>query len=156
MQPETDLEAITDAVLTASRVLVNIASRSIADVGDEVTPPQFRALVVLHSRGPLTAGVLADELQIAPSTLTRLCDRLATKALIAREPVEGNRREVRLTVTRAGSRIVGTVSRRRRAELRKVVSAMEDRERRSLVRVLEAFAAAAGEVPDDQWYLAWE
>jgi DNA-binding MarR family transcriptional regulator len=156
MQPTADLEAITDAVLTASRVLVNIASRSLSGLGDEVTLPQFRALVVLHSRGPLAAGVLADELQIAPSTLTRLCDRLASKGLIERQQVEGNRREVRLAVTGAGSRIVGAVSRRRRAELRKVVSSMGDAERRSLVRALEAFAVAAGEVPDDQWYLAWD
>lgn len=156
MQSSTDLEAITDAVLTASRVLVNIASRSLNDLGDDVTLPQFRALVVLHSRGPLTAGALADDLQIAPSTLTRLCDRLTAKDLIARAPVEGNRREVRLVITDEGSRIVGSVSRRRRLELRKVVSAMDDRDRRSLVRALEAFAAAAGEVPDDQWYLAWE
>jgi DNA-binding MarR family transcriptional regulator len=155
MQSSADLESITDAVLTASRVLVNIASRSLADLGDEVTLPQFRALVVLHSRGPVTAGALAEELQIAPSTLTRLCDRLAAKDLIAREQVEGNRREVHLAITGTGSQVVSSVSHRRRAELRKIVSAMDDRQRRSLVRALEAFASAAGELPDDQWYLAW-
>ena len=39
-------------MLTASRVLVAIAARSLADVGEEVTLTQYRSLVVLASRGP--------------------------------------------------------------------------------------------------------
>ncbi len=43
---------LVDAVLSASRVLVAIAARSLADVGEEVTLTQYRSLVVLASRGP--------------------------------------------------------------------------------------------------------
>jgi DNA-binding MarR family transcriptional regulator len=155
MQRQTDLDAITDAVLGASRVLVSVASRSLADAADEVTLPQYRALVVLQSRGPQPAHALASELQIVPSSATRLCDRLVAKGLIAREPLEGNRRELRLTVTDAGARIVGAVSRKRRTELHQVVSAMDEPDREQLLRVLEAFNRAAGEVPENEWYLGW-
>ncbi len=150
-----DLEAITDAVLGVSRVLVSIASRSLGDVADEVTLAQYRALVVLQSRGPQSANALASELQIAPSTATRLCDRLVAKSLVARRTPEANRREVRLMVTEAGAAIVGEVSRRRRVELRKVVTAMADRDRAELVRSLEEFNRAAGETPENGWYLGW-
>ena len=43
---------MVDAVLTASRVLVAIAARSLADAGEEVTLTQYRSLVILASRGP--------------------------------------------------------------------------------------------------------
>jgi DNA-binding MarR family transcriptional regulator len=150
-----DLEALTDAVLGASRVLVAIASRSLTVAESQVSLPQYRALVVLQSRGPQSASVLASELGIAPSTGTRLCDRLESKGLIVREAAEGNRREVRVRATEDGAAIVAAVSRRRRAELRKVVSAMPDPDRQTLVRALEVFNEAAGEVPEDDWYLGW-
>jgi len=41
-----------DTVLAASRALVAVAARSLAAAGDEVTLPQYRALVVLAARGP--------------------------------------------------------------------------------------------------------
>jgi DNA-binding MarR family transcriptional regulator len=155
VQPSDDLDAITDAVLGASRVLVAVASRSLARAADEVTLPQYRALVVLQSRGPQPAHALATELRIAPSSATRLCDRLVAKGLIAREQLEANRREVRLEVTDEGARIVASVSRTRRRELRKIVSTMPEDDRQELVRVLESFNRAAGEVPEDDWYLGW-
>lgn len=150
----TGVDEVTDAVLSASRALVAIASRSLAGTG-EVTIAQYRALVVLQSRGPQSAQRLAAELGVAPSTATRMCDRLVAKGLIAREPVAGNRREVRLVATAAAAEVVGAVNRRRRRELRTIVSAMPERDRRALVRALESFNRAAGEVPEDDWYLGW-
>ncbi len=38
-------EDLVDAVLRASRALVAVAARSIAQAGDAVTLPQYRALV---------------------------------------------------------------------------------------------------------------
>ena len=61
--------------MTASRVLVAIAARSLAAAG-EVTLPQYRALVVLASRGPQRAVDLAGVLGVNPSSATRLVDRL--------------------------------------------------------------------------------
>lgn len=148
------VEDVTDAVLTASRALVAIASRSLADTG-AVTVAQFRALVVLQSRGPQSAQQLAAELSVAASTVTRMCDRLVTKKLIERDAATEDRREVRLMVTAAGVEIVGEVSRRRRRELRKIVSAMPERDRAALVRALDSFNRATGEVPEDDWYLGW-
>lgn len=141
-------------MLSASRALIAIASRSLADAGT-VTIAQYRALVVLQSRGPQSAQQLATELGVAPSTATRMCDRLVAKELIAREAAAQNRREVRLMITPAGAEVVGAVSRRRRRDLRRIVSAMPERDRAALVRALESFNRAAGEVPEDDWYLGW-
>lgn len=91
------------AILTASRVLVAIAARSLAEISTEITLPQYRALIVLASRGPQQAGDLAHALGVAPSTITRLCDRLIDKGLISRRRAEVSidRRRVEIELTRA-------------------------------------------------------
>lgn len=147
-------EAFTDAVVTASRVLVAIAARSMT-VAEGVTLPQYRTLVVLASRGPQSLQHLADELGVAPSTASRMCDRLVAKALIDRAVVPGNRREVQLGITTKGATIVNAVTRRRRAEIKKIITQMPAKRRTDLITALESFAAAAGETPDDQWFLGW-
>ena len=71
-----------------------VAARSLAAVDDDVTLPQYRALVVLAARGPQLVGQLADTLAVHPSTATRLCDRLVVKKLVERavSPENGARR----------------------------------------------------------------
>ena len=150
------LDEVTDAVLTASRVLVAIAAGSIAPIEDQVTLSQYRALVVLHGRGPQSLAQLAAELQVVPSTATRMCDRLERKRLIERRPVPENRREVEVRIADAGRRIVAQVARHRRKTLRAIVDRLDDGERAALVQALSAFAEAAGEVPEQQWYLGWD
>ena len=45
-------EAAVDAVLTASRALVAVATMSLGAAAEDTTIAQYRALVVLASRGP--------------------------------------------------------------------------------------------------------
>jgi hypothetical protein len=72
---------MVDAVLTASRVLVAIAARSLADAGEEVTLTQYRSLVILASRGPQSLAALAEAVAVTPPTASRLCERLVRKGL---------------------------------------------------------------------------
>jgi DNA-binding MarR family transcriptional regulator len=149
------LDEITDAVLLVSRALVAVAARSLAAVENKVTLPQFRALVVLSSRGPVNSGELADELSIHPSTATRLCDRLATKSLVTRTAHPDNRREVVLSITEHGQRIVDEVTASRRREIAAIVRRVPHELRTAMVPALQAFADAAGEVPEQSWSLGW-
>lgn len=155
MQQPPDVDRLTDAALTASRALVAIAARSVASVADDVTLPQFRALVVLASRGPQPPHALADELGVVPSTVTRMCDRLERKGLVARSSHPTNRRELSVALTEAGRSVVDEVTRSRRLELRRVLSRLPAAERGAVVDAFEAFARAAGEVPEQGWYLGW-
>lgn len=148
-------DEVTDAVLLASRVLVAVAARSLADVSDDVTLPQYRALVVLTSRGPQPLGVLAEQLDVNPSTATRLCDRLVRKGLVDRRPSETSRREVEVSVTKAGKHLVDTVTRRRRREIGRILEAVPAHRQTLLVEALRDFASAAGEVPEQAWSLGW-
>ncbi len=143
---DEELEQVTDAVLMASRVLVAVASRSIAAVDDSVTLPQFRALVVLE-QAPRTVGDLAHELRVQPSTATRLCDRLVSKRLVVRTTDPSNRREVTVRLSASGRRLVNAATVRRRTEIARIMERVPARHRAAIVKALDAFRAAAGEEP---------
>jgi DNA-binding MarR family transcriptional regulator len=147
---------LVDALLSASRAMVALAARSLADLAADVTLPQFRALVVLAAQGPQRAADVAAELRVNPSTGTRMCDRLVRKGLIRRTRIAGDRRVVRLTLTPAGRALVAEVTRRRREDLARIVAAIPTRSYGPMVTALQAFTEAAGELPDDQWWLGWQ
>jgi len=152
-----DLDAVTDAVLTASRALVAVAARSLARHEGDVSIGQFRALVVLAGPEPLRPMDLANALAVDPSTVTRLCDRLERKGLISRRREQADRRQVELSLTAVGHELVDRVTRQRRAEIRRIVEGVPARDRGSLVRAFTAFNASAGErLVEDQPSRAWE
>lgn len=142
-----DIDGTTDALLAASRALVAVAARSLADVND-VTLPQFRALVVLMRPTAVTVGDLAEALDIQPSTATRLCDRLEHKRLIRRHPgASADRRETTVSLTAKGHRLVTRVTARRRRDIGAIVASMSVADRRHAIAGLRSFGEAAGELP---------
>lgn len=147
------LESPGDVLLRASRALVAIAARSLVPVEDQVTLAQYRALVVIASRGPLRPADLAAELDVTPSTATRLCDRLSRKQLIERAHRESDRREVELSLSADGRKLVNEVTARRRRDLRRILSSIPAEEQAQLVDSMRIFTAAAGELPEGSWSL---
>jgi DNA-binding MarR family transcriptional regulator len=152
----SEQDSVIDAVLTASRVLVAVAARSLAEVADEVTLTQYRALVVLASRGPQSLAALADELAVTASTASRLCDRLVRKRLVRRREDPRDRRAVRLALTPEGRALVDAVTERRRTEIADLLKGIPDEAQRSMVQALRLLGQAAGEVPEQQWSTGWD
>jgi DNA-binding MarR family transcriptional regulator len=146
---------LADAVVTASRVLVAVAARSLTEE-ETVSLPQYRALVVLASRGPQRPVDLAQALNVDPSTATRMCDRLEGKGLITRRRDEVDRRVVVLDLSAGGRRLVDRVTRRRRKEIGQILTAIDPKERANLIRAFTAFGRAAGEAPEGSWQRSWE
>ncbi|MGI5240682.1 MarR family winged helix-turn-helix transcriptional regulator [Dactylosporangium sp. CA-139066] len=155
MDAGIDAAEAVEALLAASRALVGIAARSLADIDPDVTLPQYRALVVLAARGPQRVADISAELQVAASTGTRMCERLVRKGLARRSRPSSDRRVVRLTLTAAGRRLVQRVTASRRKQLAAVVAATADMWHPAVAPALRAFAAASGEVPEDEWWLGF-
>jgi DNA-binding MarR family transcriptional regulator len=149
-------DTIVDAVLTASRVLVAIAARSLGDVADEVTMTQYRTLVVLASRGPQSLAALAEAVDVTPPTATRMCDRLVRKSLVVRRHDRGDRRLIRLTLAKKGHDLVAAVTQRRRTEIARLLQAIPAEQQRALVDALGYLTQAAGEVPEQDWSTGWD
>ncbi len=148
---------MVDAVLSASRVLVAIAARSLADLdeAEDVTLTQYRSLVVLASRGPQGMASLAEALGVTPPTASRLCERLVRKGLVRRRTDRNDRRQVKVALTEAGRRLVDVVTARRRQQIADLLSAVPEDARRSVVAGLQLLADAAGEVPEQDWSTGW-
>ena len=144
-------EAAVDAVLSASRTLIAVATRSLGAAAEETSIAQYRALVVLASRGPQRLTDLADALGVAPSTAGRMCDRLVRKGLVRRHRARADRRAVLVSVTAAGRGVVDQATVRRRELIAGILRNLPAGQQLEVARALAAFAAAAGEVPDSQW-----
>lgn len=155
--PDDDVEAVTRAVLTASRLLVAISARSLASCEDRVTLPQFRLLVVLSSHGSAKLVQLAEQLAVNPSTAMRMVDRLVAAGLVDRRTNPVNRRETVLSLTEDGGELVADVTARRRAEIRSVVERLSSNERAALIGALHTFSEAGEEppAPADDHPLGW-
>jgi DNA-binding MarR family transcriptional regulator len=143
-------DTMVNALLTASRLLVAVSARSLASVEESLTLPQFRMLVVLGTRGPMSLSRLAEGLGVQPSTAMRMIDRLAAAGMVVRGTTPEDRRTTVISLTKAGRRVVDEATERRRAEIAEIVAAMPEGQRDHLVAALRAFAEAGGEPPAEQ------
>jgi DNA-binding MarR family transcriptional regulator len=143
-------DEVTDLTLQASRALLGVVARSVAEALDVVTLPQFRVLVMLDAAGPLRMGVLAERMGANASTFTRSVDRMVENGWVVRKPSPDSRREVIIALTRAGKRIVEKVTTRRRHELAAILERLTPAEVQAVGVGLQTFARAAGEpLPED-------
>jgi len=145
-----------DAVITAARFLVGVVASSVAQVEDVVTLPQLRVLVMAATRGPLNVGAVADVLGVHPSNATRACDRLVGDGLLRRREDAADRRQLVLTLSPKGQRLVDGVMAHRRAAIADVLAQLPESGRRGLTLALETFsAAAAGATPPPAHEMSW-
>lgn len=144
-----------DAVLLLSRALVGVAAESVAATEAHITLRQYRALVVLASHGPQNVGALAEALDIHPTTLTRMCDRLVAHGWIERAPSPRSRREVTLALSDYGRSLVRRETERRRRAIRRIVDRLDPATQRVAADVVGALVAAAGQGSDQAWRLGW-
>jgi DNA-binding MarR family transcriptional regulator len=144
---QDDTQEVVGALLTASRLLVAMAARSVAAVTENLTLPQYRMLVVLDAHGPGNLARLAEQLKVNSSTALRMVERLAAVDLLEKVGNPDNRREVLLQLTAAGGQVVRRVTEHRRAEIIRTVHAIPAAQRRPLITALRAFTDASGEPP---------
>lgn len=137
-----------------SRLLVSIAYRSLDASSHALPLPQFRALVLLSREGACTAGTLASQLDMVPSTATRLCDKLVAAGWLNRETRPDNRREVELSITDQGEHLVQEVLGRRATELEQILGRLPAASREALAVTLPELIAAA-DATVDQARAAW-
>ncbi|MFG2225083.1 MarR family winged helix-turn-helix transcriptional regulator [Streptomyces sp. NPDC048644] len=140
---ETD--EVTETVMAASRLLVGLSARALAEVGSSLTLPQLRALVVLDGSGPAKLAALAAALGVNASTALRMVDRLESGGLVDRRINPDNRREVVLRLTASGTELVRTVLEYRHREIAALVSRLPVDVRSGLVLGLRALTEAAQE-----------
>jgi DNA-binding MarR family transcriptional regulator len=134
-----------DTLLSAARVFAAITAEAIAQVEEGVTLPQMRVLVLASQPGQLNATGVAQALDIHLSSASRICDRLVQAGLLDRRDLPQDRRNVELTLTPAGERLLASVNDHRREVFRRILRRMDSAERESLAAALSVFVGAAEE-----------
>lgn len=143
-------------MLAACRLLVGISVRSASAVQDRVNLVQLRILTVIASHDAVTLSELAAATGLHISRASRTCERMVGEGLIARDEDPDDRRNLRLTLTRAGARILADVAAARRAALEPALRTMTASARRALVAALNDLTEAAGEPAEPElWALGW-
>jgi len=146
---DPDTQEVVAAVLAASRLIVGMSARALAEVDDSLTLPQLRTLVVLADRPPTKQADLAAELGVNPSTVLRMVDRLAAAGLVERRPNPDSRREQLVALTAPGRGLVQRVMERRSEEVAALVSGLTPADRAGLVHGLRALTDAVPEAYPD-------
>ena len=132
-----------ETLLGASRIFGAITAESIAQVGEGVTLPQLRVLVLASQPGHLNATGVAEALDVHLSSASRICDRLVQAELLDRRDLPRDRRNVELTLTPAGERLLETLNEHRREVFARILRRMDAAERDALTEALNRFIAAA-------------
>lgn len=107
--------------------------------------PQVAALLSLERHGELTPHELADYEKVRPPSMTRVIAQLEERGLVHRGPHPSDRRQVVVSATAEGLRLIKEDRKRREAWLAQRLLELSPRERevlRAAAPVLEKLAGA--------------
>jgi DNA-binding MarR family transcriptional regulator len=114
-----------------------------------LTLTQIKILMLLARHGSVSGGELAGLLGVGPAALSGMIDRLVAQDLVARTEDLHDRRVRRITLTEAGSELIGGILDAGAWQLRKVLSRLSDEELATVARAMHLLVdATAGEPAD--------
>ncbi len=114
-----------DDLPRAARTLALLA-RVLERAAGELTLPQYRVLALVDA-GDERATRLAGRLAITKPSVSAVVDGLVERGFLAREPVEGDRRAIRLRLTKPGSRALAEAETAMAERLEPLVGTITDR-----------------------------
>lgn len=138
--------AVDPATLRAVRALHEAMAEAAREAGDGLTPVQLSGLrLVAAAEDGATVAQVAEVLGVAASNASRLVDRLVAFGVVHRERATADRREVRVTLSGAGRRLLKKIDDAQVVRLERVISGMSVDQRIALVAALQAPASGRGE-----------
>jgi DNA-binding MarR family transcriptional regulator len=151
MQRLKDRELYDEAFRLLGRIITRSdPGRLEAWAGLGLSLTQLRVLFILRENQGLTARGLAEILNVTPSTLTRIMDRLVRDRLVNREEDSSDRRLVRHSLTTAGLDMVGEVERTGRERMDKILGRLSRDQLEHLVTALTDLSAISDAVEAEE------
>ncbi len=130
-----NIQEIAARLHAASIKLLRLLRRQ--DDASGLSAPRLSALSVLVFGGPMSLAELAAAEQVRAPTMSRLVEGLVRDGLVTREPVPGNRRQLRIGATEAGRQLLEAGRARRVWALVARLETLAASERRALARGVE-------------------
>ncbi len=134
-----------ESLMNAARIFAATTVESVAQIGDTVTLPQLRILVLASTRSSVNNSDVAQALDVHLSSASRTCDRLVRSGLLSRQALPSDRRRVELILTCEGQRLVAEVTARRRATFSRILRQMSADDQTALSQALDVFVNLADE-----------
>jgi DNA-binding MarR family transcriptional regulator len=133
-------ERFEDAAMRFGRTM---AHRVLERIESDLTLPQYHILRIAVSADDVTASGLAERLDIQPSAVTAMVDRLVAKGLAERVRDADDRRVVHVRATEAGREQTLEVAASLRGWFRDVFASLEPGEAEEFVRLFERIETLA-------------
>ncbi len=135
LQQRSDATLATALRISVSRLARRLrVERLVPELAEPVlSDTQLAALATLERHGAMTPGELAEHEKVQPPSMTRVIAALADWDLVTRSPDPADRRQVILSVTSSGRRLVQRVRRRREAWLARRLAELTPQERAALL-----------------------
>ncbi|MGI5347501.1 MarR family winged helix-turn-helix transcriptional regulator [Streptomyces sp. CA-250714] len=108
-----------------------------------VSPSQLRVMYCVDRDEGMNLRTLGEALGSAPSSVSRLCDRLEAIGFVERSPSPTSRRELELRLTRRGRAYLRGLREQREEALLEILTTMPSHERDALLKGLKGFVSAA-------------
>ncbi|MFF8642641.1 MarR family winged helix-turn-helix transcriptional regulator [Streptomyces sp. NPDC015345] len=147
MDSETSVRGGQNAAAHAAREVIEVLE-VLWSRGRDLTPTapvsssQLRVLYALDGAQGINLRTLGEFLGSAPSSVSRMCDRLHALGFIERSLSPASRRELELRLSSRGENYLTELRARRESALLEAISAMRPAERAALVRGLDGFHRA--------------
>jgi len=130
---EPEVEAAVDRIMKITKYLDRLTERTVGIFG--INTGEFRLLLLMHRQAPgtrMSAGALAERLNLSSSAMTNRLDRLEERGLIARERDPDDRRSVLVSVTPHGEDVVGQAVQQQAKKESDFLDALKPEEQRRL------------------------
>lgn len=112
--------------------------------GQDITTPQLVCLMEVVNIGPCTSTALSKAVDLSPSTLVGILDRLQDKGLVTRTRSAEDRRAVRIEATDAGRALVVSAPSPLQNRLASSLAGLPELEQATLALALERVVELMG------------
>lgn len=141
------MEDRTKLALTAMRKILRRTERNSKQLMREtgLTPSQLIFMQMLDGVEEKTAGYVAARMGITQATTTALLQKLEARGMIQKRRGEKDKRQVLLSLTEAGRKVLDIAPEGVHAQFHQQFSALQDWEQTMLIASLERVAAMLGD-----------
>jgi len=136
-------EQLRTGLLRLSSLVMDSTEQAGAVVEPVVTASQLRVLDHLGEHSVSTISAVAEALQVAVSTASRLADRLSAAGLLLRRDAADNRREVEVVLTRQGREVLHRWLDARAAAMAALVAAADAPDRDQVTELVRRLGSTA-------------
>ncbi len=109
----------------------------------DLTIAQLKSIVYIYSKGSVNFKELAMALNVSPSVVTGIVDRLTSQDIINRLPSKGDRRVQWLLITDKGRALIDDIKQETIREIAQILETLSDEDLSALVQGFSAFIGAA-------------